>query len=168
MLPIAQFHLVSILNSVTQSCARMHTVFTGWATHLSRLVRSVVVAHSGEILPGERKIVSIGSREVAVFNIDGEYYALRNRCPHQGAPLCTGILLAGLRSSRPGAYDRGQDVRVIRCPWHGWEFDVRTGKSWFDPQRHRVRSYPAGERDVVPDAETYPVQERGRYVVVDI
>ncbi len=65
-------------------------------------VRRVVVARADEIAPGERKIVDIGGRSVGVFNIGGEYFALRNRCPHQGGPLCAGLQFAPLRSSRPG------------------------------------------------------------------
>ncbi|HEY2440280.1 MAG TPA: Rieske 2Fe-2S domain-containing protein, partial [Solirubrobacteraceae bacterium] len=53
-------------------------------------MRSVVVARADEIAPGERKIVQIGSRSIGVFNVAGEYFALRNRCPHQGGPLCQG------------------------------------------------------------------------------
>jgi nitrite reductase/ring-hydroxylating ferredoxin subunit len=132
-------------------------------------VRSVVVARAAEIGPGERKIVDIGGRSVGVFNIAGEYFALRNRCPHQGGPLCAGFQFAPLRSPSPGEYDRGDDGEVIRCPWHGWEFEIRTGRSWFDPQRTRVRSYRAGLQTEPPgDVERYPARREGPYVVVEL
>jgi 3-phenylpropionate/trans-cinnamate dioxygenase ferredoxin subunit len=131
--------------------------------------RSVVVASAEEIGPGERKIVDIGGRSIGVFNIGGEYYALRNRCPHQGGPLCAGLQLGALRSARPGEYEYGGTGEIIRCPWHGWEFSIKTGRSWFDPERTRVRSYRAGVRDApVGDAETYPAHREGRYVVVEL
>jgi 3-phenylpropionate/trans-cinnamate dioxygenase ferredoxin subunit len=106
--------------------------------------RVVVVARADEIGPGERKLVTVGGRSIGVFNIDGEYHALRSRCPHQGGPLCAGFQFAPVRAQAPGEpYTRGRDGEIIRCPWHGWEFEIRTGRSWFDPARTRVRSYPA-------------------------
>jgi 3-phenylpropionate/trans-cinnamate dioxygenase ferredoxin subunit len=132
-------------------------------------VRRVVVARAEEIAPGERKIVDIGGRSVGVFNIAGEYFALRNRCPHQGGPLCLGFQFARLRSSRPGEYERGNDAELIRCPWHGWEFEIKTGRSLIDPQRTRVRSYRAGTQEEPPgDAERYPARREGPYVVVEL
>jgi nitrite reductase/ring-hydroxylating ferredoxin subunit len=117
-------------------------------------VRNVIVARADEIAPGQRKIVEIGGRSIGVFNIGGHYYALRNRCPHQGGPLCTGIQFASLRSNRPGEYLRGGEGEVIRCPWHGWEFEIKTGRCWIDPERTRVRSYRAGLQPAAsPDAE---------------
>jgi nitrite reductase/ring-hydroxylating ferredoxin subunit len=140
-------------------------------------VRSVVVARADEIAAGERKLVTIGGRSIGVFNIGGEYHAVRNRCPHQGGPLCEGFQFAPLRAAGPGeSYRRGDEGAIIRCPWHGWEFDVRTGASWFDPARTRVRSYRArvvAGAEVDPDdaalqAETYPARREGDYVVVEL
>ncbi len=105
-------------------------------------MRSVAVARADEIAPGERKLLTVGGRSIGVFNVGGEFYALRNRCPHQGGPLCEGFLFAPLGAAAPGEpYRRGDEGAIIRCPWHGWEFDLRTGTSWFDPERTRVRSY---------------------------
>jgi nitrite reductase/ring-hydroxylating ferredoxin subunit len=148
------------------------------------VARSVVVARAEEIGPGERKIVEIGGRSIGVFNIAGSYYALRNRCPHQGGPLCAGFLLRSLHSKQPGQYEHSGEAEIIRCPWHGWEFNVKTGRSWFDPERTRVRSYPAeivegpvGDAETYPaevveapvgDAETYPAYREGSYVVVEL
>jgi nitrite reductase/ring-hydroxylating ferredoxin subunit len=132
-------------------------------------VRSVVVARADEIAPGERKIVEIGGRSIGVFNLAGEYFALRNRCPHQGGPLCEGFRFAPLRSATPGEYERGSERAVIRCPWHGWEFEIRTGRSWFDPERMRVRSYRARvQAQAPPDAESYPARREGGHVVVEL
>jgi len=101
-----------------------------------------VVARAGEIAPGERKLVTVGGRSIAIFNVAGEFLALRNRCPHQGGPLCAGELFGVLESSGPGEYVYQRAGEMVRCPWHGWEFDLRTGRSWFDPERTRVRTYP--------------------------
>jgi 3-phenylpropionate/trans-cinnamate dioxygenase ferredoxin subunit len=118
------------------------------------------VARVRDLPPGERVIVQIGSRSIGVFNVGGEFFALRNACPHQGGPLCEGQVLAAIRAPGPGEYEHGRPGDIVRCPWHAWEFDVRTGRSWFDPERTRVRSYPA-------HVETFPVSVEDDYVVVE-
>jgi 3-phenylpropionate/trans-cinnamate dioxygenase ferredoxin subunit len=132
-----------------------------------------VVARVDEIPPGSRKIVEVAGRSIGVFNVDGRFHALRNRCPHQGGPLCEGFVFAALRSSGPGDYDHRPGEAFVRCPWHGWEFDIATGQSWFDPQRTRVRSYRVtvepSERVRGPYvAERYEVTVEDRCVVVDL
>ena len=125
--------------------------------------RAVRVASADEIPPGGRKIVEVHGRSIGVFNLGDEYVAIRNRCPHQGGPLCSGMLLGAIDADGPGNYEYARRGEIIRCPWHGWEFDVRTGRSWFDPQRVRVRRYPAHL-----EAETYPARRAGDYVVVEL
>ena len=100
-----------------------------------------VVGTVDEIPPGGRKLIEIDGRSIGVFNIDGEYFALRNRCPHQGGPLCKGRQAGVLVSPLPGEFELTRPGEILRCPWHGWEFDVRTGQSWFDPRGVRVRRY---------------------------
>jgi nitrite reductase/ring-hydroxylating ferredoxin subunit len=100
-----------------------------------------VIARADDFPPGTRRIVEIDGRSIGVFNVDGTYYAPRNSCPHQGAPLCTGTVLASLTSSQPGDYRYEKGRRFLQCPWHGWEFDLASGQSWFDPARTRVRPY---------------------------
>ncbi len=151
-----------------------------------------IVATVDEIPPGGRKVVEVAGRSIGVFNVGGEFFALRNRCPHQGGPLCEGHLLGLLRSPHPGEYEYTRKGEILRCPWHGWEFDVRTGQSWFDPKRTRVRRYEVSvearsEPGTAPPselgeggleegglekgpyvAETYPVSVERQYVVVEL
>ena len=98
--------------------------------------------------------------------------SLRNACPHQGGPLCSGLLTGFLEASVPGDYQYTRRGEILRCPWHGWEFDVKTGQSWFDPDRTRVRSYPVSvEKGPQPGpytAETYAVSVEQEMVVVEI
>ena len=61
-----------------------------------------VVATVAEIPPGQRKLVTIRGRQIAVFNLDGEFFGLFNRCPHQGGPMCEGILTGLIESDQPG------------------------------------------------------------------
>jgi 3-phenylpropionate/trans-cinnamate dioxygenase ferredoxin subunit len=100
-----------------------------------------VVAAVGEIPPGGRKLVTVRGREIGVFNLDGEFFALVNRCPHQGAALCTGEILSRLEAPQPGEYRLSRKEAMIRCPWHCWEFDIRTGQSWCDPNDIKARTY---------------------------
>ena len=133
------------------------------------------VATIAEIPLGGRKIVEVAGRSIGVFNVGGEFLALRNRCPHQGGPLCEGGLSGLLEASTPGEYRYSRPGEMLRCPWHGWEFDLRTGQSWFDPARTRVRSYPvsveSGQPGLEPGpyvAETYPVTVEEQYIVVEV
>ena len=124
-----------------------------------------VVAAVDELPPGTRKFLEIDGRPIAVFNINGEYFGLLNRCPHQGAALCEGPLIGLAESNEPGAITYTRRGEILRCPWHGWEFDLATGRSVFDPNRTRVKSYPVEVEEL--QAETYPVEiERDRVVVI--
>ncbi len=100
-----------------------------------------LVGRADEIPPGSRKIVRVAGRSIGVFNVDGEFFAIRNRCPHQGAPLCEGKLWGALSAETPGTFHYEGRKEILTCIWHGWEFSIRTGQSWCDPQRLRVRSY---------------------------
>lgn len=103
-------------------------------------VQRHVVARVDEVPEGERLIVEVGGREIGIFNIDGEFFALRNRCPHLGGPLCVGEILGLVHSSEPGDVRFDPSQKLITCPWHGWEFDIKTGQSYFNP-RLRARRY---------------------------
>ena len=142
-----------------------------------------IVATADEIPPGGRKIVTVAGRSIGVFNIGGEFFALRNRCPHQGGPLCEGKTWGMLFARVPGELEYTRAGEILTCAWHGWEFDIRTGRSWCDPERLRVRAYAvsveSGESvaDAAPvagkvpgpyTAETYPVTTEGQYLVVEV
>ena len=133
-----------------------------------------VVGTLDQIPPGERLIVDVAGRSICVFNVDGELYGLRNRCPHQGGPLCQGRLVRAVTSGLPGEYSYDGDRPLIRCPWHAWEFDVRNGRCWIDPDRMRVRTYDVEATDSLTgderpaDAETVRVTADAGFVVVEV
>jgi len=134
-----------------------------------------VIGAPYEIAPGSRKLLTLAGRSVGVFNVDGEFFALLDRCPHQGGPLCHGELWGAVRAPVPGVYEYEAAGPLLRCPWHGWEFDVRTGQSWFDPDRTRVRRYPVTVEPAGSAltrgpyvAETYPVTVEQQVLVVEI
>jgi nitrite reductase/ring-hydroxylating ferredoxin subunit len=133
-----------------------------------------VVATVDEIAPGTCKIVAVSGREIGVFNVHGEFHALVNRCPHEGAALCLGPILARFTADRPGDYRLTRHGEMLRCPWHGWEFDIKTGQSWCHPESVKARTYPV---EVVPGealakgpfvAETVAVSVEQQYVVVEV
>jgi nitrite reductase/ring-hydroxylating ferredoxin subunit len=132
-----------------------------------------VVARTADVPAGGNKVVTIEGREIAVFHINGEFFALLNRCPHEGAPISKAQPVAKLESDKPGEYRRSRVGELLRCPWHGWEFDVRTGRSVFDPRNCKVRSYPVtvapgGELGQGPlVAETFPVTIEDSYILVE-
>jgi nitrite reductase/ring-hydroxylating ferredoxin subunit len=117
-----------------------------------------------EIPPGTRKVVDVAGRSIGVFNVDGQFFAVRNSCPHQGGPLCLGPTMGLVTGDRPGEFNYERDGEILRCPWHGWEFDLATGQSVFDPTRTRVRAYPVEVETL--QAETYPVEIESEAIVV--
>jgi nitrite reductase/ring-hydroxylating ferredoxin subunit len=132
-----------------------------------------IVARTSEIPPGGNKVVPVEGRDIVVFHVNGEFFALLNRCPHAGAPLDKAACVARLTSPEPGVYHRDRVGELLRCPWHGWEFDMRNGQSWFDPKRFKVRSYPVAvesgeELQKGPYvAETFQVLVEDSYVIVE-
>ena len=126
------------------------------------------MAAAAEIPPGGRRIVTLEGRSIGVFNIGGEFFALRNVCPHQGGPLCQGVLSGFVVPGTPGEYRYLRRGEILRCPWHGWEFDIRTGQSYLDPARTRVHTYPVELVAGPYVAETYPVMVEGDVVVVQV
>ncbi|MBA2703305.1 MAG: non-heme iron oxygenase ferredoxin subunit [Blastocatellia bacterium] len=88
------------------------------------LLRTIVIGRLEDLPVGSRKTVELTKeREIALYNIDGEFYAIENYCPHKGAPLSEGILCD----------------RVIECDWHGWQFDLRSGECL--TVREKVETY---------------------------
>jgi 3-phenylpropionate/trans-cinnamate dioxygenase ferredoxin subunit len=132
-----------------------------------------VIAPLRDFPAGSRKLVDLNGRRIVVFNINGEFFALANRCPHQGGSLYDGRLTGLVESDVPGQYHYSRQGEILRCPWHSWEFDVRTGKSWCDPSRVRARQFAVS---VTPGAklvegpyvaETFSVSVEDEYVVLD-
>src|SRR5258708_12591581 len=140
-----------------------------------------VVGDVAEIPEGGRKVVTVAGREIGIFNVGGRLYALRRRCAEQGGRVGEGGLLAWLRSERPGLYELDESRKLLECPWHGWEYDLETGQSWFDPAKTRVRRYPVfveagAELAADPHTglgggpyglQTYPLEVAKHYLVAD-
>jgi len=75
------------------------------------------IADKSELKPGEGKVIEIGGKTLALFNVDGTFYALDNTCLHRGGPLGEGEL----------------EGKIVTCPWHGWRWDVTSGANTNNP-----------------------------------
>lgn len=132
-----------------------------------------VVAPVKDLPPGSRKLVHVGGRDVVVFNINGEFFGVLDRCPHNGGSLCRGTLTGVVESREPGDYALKRAGELIRCPWHGWQFDIRTGQSWCEPERIKTKTYDVevAKGDELVEgpyvAETVAVKVEEDYVVID-
>jgi nitrite reductase (NADH) small subunit len=100
---------------------------------MSKLVKACAAA---DVAPGTGKQVTLEGKEIAIFNVDGAWFALDNECPHRGGPLAEGEL----------------EGCILTCPWHAWQFDLRTGESLTDDSK----------------VGCYPVKVEGGDVVVDV
>ena len=104
-----------------------------------------VVGRVEDLPPGQSMEVKVGGRSIAVFNDEGRLHALRNVCPHHGAPLCSGQVSGIMLPSDPHEYHYSGSVsehRVVKCPWHGYEFRLADGCAVVRPETMRVKRYP--------------------------
>jgi len=119
------------------------------------------VCPASELEPGDRKLIDVDGISVGVFNVGGEYYALNNVCPHQLANLCEGPVTGTTTSSEVGEYGEWvRDGEIIRCPWHGWEFEIETGESLFNPHV-RTRTFEATAEPADTDDSTTATSDAG-------
>jgi nitrite reductase (NADH) small subunit len=106
----------------------------------------VDVGSEADLRRDGRVVARVGGREVGVVRDpeNGRIWAIRNRCPHHGGPLCLGRIRER-ETGTPGRY-KLSGRRVLRCPWHGWEFDLESGRCLDDPSL-RAAVYSAEIRD---------------------
>jgi len=97
----------------------------------------VRAAKTADVPPGTIREFQLEGKSVALANVNGQFYAINNICLHRGGPLADGAL----------------EGAVVTCPWHGWQYDVRTGK--------------VGQNPTV-GVESYPVEVRGEEIFVNV
>ena len=96
------------------------------------------VGEVGEIGLGQRKLVEINGHSLGIFNVHGAFVAVLNVCPHESAPVCQGRITGTTLPSAPGEFKWAREGEILACPWHGWEFDLTTGKCLTDRRKlHR-------------------------------
>lgn len=114
-------------------------------------MKEVFVAREAEMAHGDRRIVIDDGVEIGVFRVDDEIFAWRNQCPHQGGPVCQGKLMRGVEERLDadrqslGIHFREGSMHLV-CPWHGFEFDARTGRH-AGVNSVGLTSYPVTRRD---------------------
>jgi nitrite reductase (NADH) small subunit len=91
---------------------------------------------------GSKRIVEAAGRSIGVFNVEGRLHAVLNRCPHALAPFCLADLQGTWLAAPPDAPEYGLEGRVLRCIWHGWEWDVETGRTVVGTDPRRLSKYP--------------------------
>ena len=94
-------------------------------------------ARKDEIPPGTIREFQVDGKTLAISNVEGKFYAINNTCLHRGGPIGQGTLSG----------------KTVTCPWHGWQYDVRTGK--------------VGQNPTV-GVESYPVEVRGEEIFVNV
>ncbi len=106
--------------------------------HKSR--KRLIACQATDLPPGRRLIVELDGKSIGLYNVDGRYYALHNRCPHMGGTLCEGPLTGTALPTDEHRFVYGRQGQIQRCGWHGWEFDVLSGQALVDPLL-RARTY---------------------------
>jgi nitrite reductase (NADH) small subunit len=101
------------------------------------------VGHLDEFEPGTITLISVDSRSIGVVNSGSKLYAVLNVCPHALGPICEGVLSGTMLPCEPGQPRYGLENRILRCPWHLYEFDLEDGgRSVFTTFKARLRMYP--------------------------
>ena len=106
----------------------------------------VVALPLAELPPDTSTTVKAFGTTVAIFNVGGQIFAVGNNCPHHGGPLRHGRISGTTLPSQPYEYRYGREGRVLVCPWHGWEFDIESGRTMFDPSMG-VKTYEVRVED---------------------
>ena len=128
------------------------------------------MGRTSEIGPGERRIVDANGRSIGIFNVHGTYHALRNSCPHQAVPLCLRSNKGMTLSGKPDEYVWSREGEILRCPSHGREFDITTGRSIFNPHKTLVKAYDVTVESTLDgdgeSIETFPVTVEDDWIVL--
>ncbi len=108
-----------------------------------------LVGKASDIKEGDRKIVTAGKREIGIFHKGGAFFAYSNTCLHQGGPACEGMLINNVvdvidkdRLYQGQTY--GDEMHFV-CPWHGYEYDLKTGECIGD-RKLKLRKYDVVKR----------------------
>jgi nitrite reductase (NADH) small subunit len=121
--------------------------------------------------PGEIAVVSVADRSIGIINTGETLYAVLNVCPHERVPICDkGSLHGTMLPSATGEVDYGLENRILRCPWHGFEFDLADGgRCVFSTYNGRVHLLPVSVEDgqvMVEVRETRGRETPGRQMAV--
>lgn len=106
------------------------------------MIMKQIVCRKDEFGPGERRVVTKGKTPIVVVcNKDNEYFAFHGICPHQGAELKGGELTWLTYSDEQWVYQVEKEGEILRCPWHSFDYDVKTGQCVTACNKMRVKTY---------------------------
>jgi nitrite reductase/ring-hydroxylating ferredoxin subunit len=105
------------------------------------MAEKTYVCQVEDVKTGTPYIAKIRSFSVGVFRIGDSFYALLNVCPHRGAPICEGPQCGTTAPVDGAEFIYHRENEIVRCAWHGWEFDIRSGVALVDPSV-RARTFP--------------------------
>jgi nitrite reductase (NADH) small subunit len=110
--------------------------------------RVYVVAEAADFLVNTHRVVEVGTRKIGVFNLDGQFYALPNLCPHQLGPLATGKVSGTLTARQETGYklEWTMEGEIVTCPWHGLEYHISSGQC-LAYSEIKLRTYPVWIED---------------------
>jgi nitrite reductase (NADH) small subunit len=104
-------------------------------------MRRVFACRESDLSPGERVVQELEELSIGVFNVNGRFFALHNRCPHRGGALCRGPVTGTTLPTDDSSYLYGREGEILRCAWHGWEFEIESGRSLVNP-RVQAKTFP--------------------------
>ena len=107
--------------------------------------RQVLVGPLSELPVGERRLIQANGKSIGVFNTGKQVVAVLNICPHAYAPVCRGKVGGTTLPSKAGEFVWGRENQILRCPWHGWEFDLHSGQCLTD--QRKLKRFPVSIRD---------------------
>ena len=105
------------------------------------MAEKTFICRADEIKTGAPRIARIRNRSIGVFRIGDDFYALLNVCPHRGAPLCEGVQCGTTAPVAAAEFIYHRQDEIVRCAWHGWEFDIRSGEFLVD-RKIKARTFP--------------------------
>ena len=115
------------------------------ATRTTGAARAPVRHHVGAVtdFPLNQFVTfEISGRPLGVVRTNQGFFAVRNRCPHQAANICSGRVAGTMVASKPFEYDYSEETLVVVCPWHRWEFELGSGASFGRVTNKRLVTYP--------------------------
>ena len=116
------------------------------ATRRGRRQRKRCVIGRADLPRGGRRLVEVDGKSIGVFNVLGAYYALHNRCPHMGGRLCEGPVTGTARTTDKYEFFYERAGEILRCGWHGWEFEIESGACLVD-EKMWAKSYKVTVED---------------------
>lgn len=110
--------------------------------------RRTLVGKSDSFSSDQIKVIEVKGQEIGIARLpDGALRAVLNRCPHKGAPICRGFTAGVWDAKEPGQLTLDESRTVVVCPWHGFEYDLRSGIEVCWKRPSRLRLYPIEEEN---------------------